>query len=68
MPDLLSPELLRTFEHRHSDGSWERMEQSAHDPAALDPEAGWADGVVFVCRTCDEQVRIGHREDADPKP
>ena len=34
---------------------------SHHDPPAR-PGAGWADGVVFVCRSCDEQVRVAHRE------
>ena len=28
-----------------------------------DDEAGWSEGVVFVCKGCDEQVRVRHRED-----
>ena len=68
MNDLLTADLLRTFEHRHNDGSWETMEPSRHDSAAFDPEAGWADGVIFSCKTCDEQVRVRHREGDSPKP
>lgn len=53
-------EALYRLEHRHNDGSWETLEPrpSHHDPAAHDPEAGWADGEVYACPSCDEQVRV----------
>jgi len=53
-------EALFRLEHRHADGSWEALEPRSprHDPAANDPEAGWADGQVYACRACDEQVRV----------
>jgi hypothetical protein len=51
-------------EHRHSDGSWGRMEDTGphHDPAAHDPEGGWQYGRVFVCASCEEEVRIAATE------
>jgi hypothetical protein len=51
-------------EHRHSDGSWGRMEgrPEHHDPAQHDPEQGWQYGHVFVCKSCEEEVRIGSTE------
>ena len=52
------PELQ--LEHRHNDGSWGELEPrpSHHDPAAHDPERDWASGTIYVCRTCDEEVRV----------
>jgi hypothetical protein len=48
------------LEHRHSDGSWGRMEPEPehHDPAQHDPEEGWQRGRIFVCRACEEEVRV----------
>jgi hypothetical protein len=56
----LNSELLLRLEHRHSDGSWSRLEPdtSHHDPAEHDPERGWAKGRIYRCRACDEQVRV----------
>jgi hypothetical protein len=53
-------EALYRLEHRHGDGSWASLEprSSPHDPAATDPEASWADGQVYACPRCDEQVRV----------
>ena len=44
------------------------MEPSHHDPASHDDEAGWSEGVVFVCKGCDEQIRVRHREDEASRP
>ncbi len=68
MNDLFTADLLRRFEHRHSDGSWSTMEASHHDPASHDDEARWEEGVVFVCKGCDEQVRVRHRDEEAPRP
>jgi hypothetical protein len=49
------------LEHRHADGSWSRLEpvREAHDPAETDPERSWTSAVrLFICRSCDEEVRI----------
>jgi hypothetical protein len=53
-------ELLFRMEHRHSDGSWSTLEPrpAHHDAAEHDPEAGWADGQIYACPVCDEQVRV----------
>ena len=52
-------ELGLGLEHRHSDGAWSPLEQrSHHDPADADPERGWANTTIYVCRACDEQVRV----------
>ncbi len=46
------------LEHRHEDGSWATLEQSHHDAADHDPEREWRNDGIFVCSTCDEQVRV----------
>ncbi len=49
------------LEHRHSDGSWSPLQpvHEPHDPAETDPERGWtAKARLFICRSCDEQVRV----------
>jgi hypothetical protein len=66
MLDPLGARSLRTFEHRHSDGSWGTMEPAHDDPAWHDPETGWKNGVIYVCRECDEAVRVVHPEDDAP--
>ena len=60
MFQLNSAEFLLRLEHRHSDGSWSELEArpSHHDPADLDPERGWANGKIYACPVCDEQVRV----------
>jgi hypothetical protein len=52
---------LFQVEHRHSDGTWSRLEPVTHDPhdqAGADPEREWDRGHVFVCTRCQETVRI----------
>jgi hypothetical protein len=46
------------LEHRHSDGSWSRLEREPHDTTERDPERSWLSGLLFRCRSCDEQVRV----------
>jgi hypothetical protein len=48
------------LEHRHNDGSWSPLEPrpSHHDSADHDPERDWANGHIFVCTTCSEEVRV----------
>jgi hypothetical protein len=60
MFQLGSLEQLLRLEHQHEDGSWSRLElrPSHHDPAEHDPERGWAQGRIYACTTCDEQVRV----------
>ena len=64
MDQLNVREALYRLEHRHSDGSWSRLERRPqhHDAAEHDPERAWAGGELYVCPTCDEQVRV---RDAD---
>jgi hypothetical protein len=47
-----------TLQHRHSDGSWGDLERVQHDVAAHDPERDWANGELYVCSTCQEEVRV----------
>jgi hypothetical protein len=56
------------LEHRHGDGTWGRMEDKGghHDPAAHDTEQDWQYGRVFVCPSCEEEVRIGPSEPGSP--
>lgn len=52
-------ELSLRLEHRHSDGSWGELKRSHHEVADHDPERDWAKGgAIYVCTTCDEQVRV----------
>ena len=56
------------FQHRHSDGTWAEMEAVPEeavpeDPAELDPERDWANGQLFVCKACGEQIRVAHAGD-----
>ncbi len=66
MFQLNSAEFLLRLEHRHSDGSWSQLEpeHSGHDPAEHDPERSWANGQIFRCGKCDEQVRVIDRVEA----
>jgi hypothetical protein len=58
------------LEHRHSDGSWSELELVPHDTAERDPERSWLSGLLFRCRSCDEQVRVsgGHSRDEPDDP
>jgi hypothetical protein len=53
------------LEHRHNDGSWSRLERD-HDTAEADPERGWLSGLLFRCRSCDEQVRVTTSREPEP--
>ena len=33
-------------------------QRSHHDAADSDPERGWANTTIYVCKACDEQVRV----------
>jgi hypothetical protein len=63
--DYRIDQLSLRVRHRHSDGSWGALDAqpSHHDPAAHDPERDWANGTIYVCRTCDEEVQIGPFDD-----
>jgi hypothetical protein len=56
---------LLHLEHRHNDGSWSPLEprRSPHDPAELDPERAWASGQIYLCKSCNEEVRVMTRAD-----
>ena len=52
-------ELMLDVQHRHSDGSWGRLEpEASHDPSEKDPEREWSNSTLFRCKTCAEEVRI----------
>jgi hypothetical protein len=61
-------EALLRLEHRHSDGSWSRLEARPqhHDATDHDPERTWLEGAqLYVCSTCDEQVVVRNPVDDD---
>lgn len=53
-------ESVLRLEHRHDDGTWSALEPrpSHHDAADHDPERDWANGRIYVCVTCNEEVRV----------
>jgi len=55
-------ELQLHIQHQHSDGSWADLEARPSSAADLDPERGWADGMLYACTRCDELVRVAYRE------
>jgi hypothetical protein len=57
-PQLFDDVLL--VEHLHPDGTSSPMEiePGPDDPADHDPERGWAVGRVYVCKVCDERIRV----------
>ena len=61
-------QLQYRIEHEHGDGSWGAMiEQPAHhDPAAHDPERGWALHRIFRCSTCGGTVTLVRDEGSVP--
>jgi hypothetical protein len=63
MFQLNAMEFSLRLEHRHEDGSWSQLEPrpSHHDPADHDPEREWANGRIYVCTSCSEEVRITDR-------
>ena len=46
------------IQHRHNDGVWSPLRPAHQDPADHDPERDWANGKVFVCEACGEEVRV----------
>ena len=64
MVDYRINELSLRLHHRHDDGTWGEFEPrpSHHDPADHDPERGWAEGVIYKCTTCDEEVSVSVEE------
>ncbi|MBI3748476.1 MAG: hypothetical protein HY262_06490 [Chloroflexi bacterium] len=53
-------ESIIRLEHRHDDGTWATFEPRPihHDPADHDPERDWANGRIYVCATCNEEIRV----------
>jgi hypothetical protein len=69
MFQLSGLEAALRLEHRHNDGSWSTLEPrpSHHDPAEHDPERDWAHGRIYVCSSCNEEVRVTDRaSEGDP--
>ena len=58
--DFRIAELSLRIRHPHDDGTWGEFEPrpSHHDPADHDPERAWANGVIYKCTTCDEEVSL----------
>jgi hypothetical protein len=54
-------------EHRHSDGSWSRLEPIHHGEAEHDAERSWLRRTIFRC-ACGEEIAVtqGAEEDGDP--
>jgi len=65
MFQLNSADTLFRLEHRHNDGSWSALEPwtGAHDPADLDPERAWANGRIYKCAACEEEIRVTEATD-----
>jgi hypothetical protein len=55
-------ELNLRFQHRHDDGSIGTFEPepSHHSPSDHDPERDWANGTIYKCTSCDEEIVVGH--------
>ena len=49
---------MGTMQHGHNDGTWHEMEQVSAEFAHEDSERGWLRGVIFRCKTCEEQIRV----------
>jgi hypothetical protein len=49
--------------HLHGDRWVTLRPTDQHAPREHDPDGAWADGVVYVCPTCDEQVVIAANTD-----
>jgi hypothetical protein len=52
------------LEHRHSDGTWERLDRVEHDSAAHDSERSWLRRAIFRC-SCGEEVAVTTGGDVD---
>ena len=57
---------MGTMQHGHNDGTWHDMDQVSAEPAHQDPERGWIRGVIFRCRTCEDEIRVIQPADAEP--
>jgi hypothetical protein len=57
------------LEHHHSDGSWSPMEPIHQGQADHDAERGWLKGLIFRCKTCQEEVSVtqGFEEEGGPE-
>ena len=57
-------EIMLRVQHRHADGTWATLEPQpeANDPAQVDPEQEWQRGHIYICRSCQEQVRVAVEE------
>ncbi len=60
MDRFRTAELELRMQHRHSDGAWGTLQPRPmhHDAADHDPERDWENGRLYVCTTCDEEVRV----------
>jgi hypothetical protein len=60
-------ELGVKFGHRHDDGSWGTFEPTPehHSSADHDPERDWANGTIYKCTTCDEEILVSAPGDPD---
>jgi hypothetical protein len=60
-------ELRLRIQHRHSDGTWGSLEPTSehHDPAAHDPEREWAEGTIYVCKACGDEVLVSAADNPD---
>ena len=70
MVDYRINELSLRLRHRHEDGGWGEFEPrpAHHDPASHDPERDWAQGVIYRCTTCDEEISVSTVPEPDGAP
>jgi hypothetical protein len=62
--------LTLSVQHQHEDGSWGSFEPAPphHAPAAHDEEREWANGTLYRCTVCDEEVVLSHVNDPGNPP
>ncbi|MEO8570813.1 MAG: hypothetical protein ABI553_03850 [Chloroflexota bacterium] len=68
--DLLrASEVSLKLRHLHDDGSWASFEpaRSHHDPSDHDPEREWANGTIYKCTSCDEEVLVAPVAEPGPR-
>ncbi len=70
MFQLQSAEVMLRLKHLHGDGTWGTLapKRAHHDPADHDPERDWAQGRIYACTSCDEQVMVSTGDEDEPKP
>ncbi len=51
---------LSRLEHHHGGDEWHDMHEvtQPHDPADSDPERSWANGRIFKCNVCEDEIRV----------